>query len=234
MEMKKYIIVAAACSLGLVTGCKEEDEHLKPTGDIVGYVKLLDQDGFELTDNSNVIVSLDEKTSVTSDKTGRFEFRNLEPGNFKIEFKKDGFSTTKRYNFAFVGGIKPAVIYDVNLIALPKIEVESKNVVVSASSASVSGTMSEVDRYYFRYYFSDKPDVSNENYLSVSVKSFCCGRVTQFTHELLIDANKSPLYMVAYAMSPCSAEGAYDYYNYEKAALVNPAGKKLFEPVKLK
>jgi hypothetical protein len=231
--MRKSMIMAGACMLGLLAGCKDE-EHLKMTGDIVGFVKLVDEYGVELADKSNVTVSLNENTTAKTDKSGRFEFRNLAPGNLKIEFKKEGFSTVRRYNFAFVGGIKPAVIHDVNLISLPKIEVQSKNVVVSASYASISGTITEVDRYYFRYYFSDKPDVSNENYVSVSAISFCCGSVSQFKHELLIDAVASPLYMVAYATSPCNAEGIYDYYNYEKGISVNPAGKKLFEPIKLK
>lgn len=230
--MKKYITIAVACMLGLL-GCKDEVQ-LKVTGDIVGFVKLLDQDGIEVSDKSNVTVSVNENITVKTDKTGRFDFRNLEPGNLKMEFKKDGFSTTKRYNFAFVGGIKPAVIYDVNLIALPKIEVQSKNVAVSGSYASISGTITEVDRYDFRYYFSDKPDVSDENYVSVSNMSFCCGNVSQFKHELFIYAVTSPVYMVAYAISPGNVEGTYDYYNYEKGISVNPAGKKLFEPVKLK
>jgi len=231
--MKRYIVVAGIGVLGFLAACKE-DEHIKITGDIVGFVKLFDEYGVELADKSNVTVLLNQTGTATTDKSGRFEFLNLEPGTFKFEFQKEGFSSTKTYNFIFVGGSKPAVIYNINLITLPKIEVKSKDVSVSGNLVTISGTMTQVNRYYFRYYFSDKPDVSNENYVSESATSFCCSDVSQFQHQASFYALTSSVYMVAYAISPAGVEGAYDYYDLEKGVTVNPAGKKLFEPVKIK
>lgn len=232
--MKKFIIVMCVSALCVMMACQDE-EHIKMKGNIVGFVKLLDENGLEVADRSNVTILLDESTSVKTDAAGRFEFQGIEPGTFKVRFEKEGFGAMERFNFIFVGGAKPAVISNVTLVALPSFELLSKTVNVSGDWVSIDGTMNEVNEYHFIYFFSDKAEVSNTNYKYSSGYSACCGPMSSFSNSFYIPSNLTgTVYMTMYAISKGNTNGLHSYYDFEKDSYVNPASKKLFDPVKLR
>jgi len=231
--MKKYITFAWIFAAVGLSSCHEE-KIIIAKGSIIGFVKLFDEKGIELQDKSDVKVFLDENRSVLTNAIGRFEFNNIEPGTFRVTFEKEGYGSFKRFNFIFAAGNEPAVIGDIKLIALPEIALVNHKVVNMGTQVKISGTITETDSYFFSYYFSDKPDADNSNYSSSFSYSFCCVPVTTFEHYIpLPAAASSPLYLVCYVVSKGNDQGIYNYYDYEKQKSINPAVKKLFDPVKI-
>jgi hypothetical protein len=217
----------------ILLGCEEETIVKDNKGEIIGFVTLLDENGIEIQDKSNVKITLDEKHSVTTNAIGRFEFKDIEAGTYQVLFEKEGFGSVKRFNYIFTAGNVPGVITDVNMIGLSTISLIDKQIQTSSSSITVTGTMTGTNSYYFVYYFYDKENADVSDYITSAGYSFCCSPVTTFTHNLSIPPS-SPLYVACYAMSKANEYGQYNYYDYEKARSVNAALKELFGPVRIR
>jgi hypothetical protein len=229
MMTLRLIIVAML----VLSGCQEETITGGGKGDIMGFVALLDETGFEIKDKSNIKVTLDDNHSVVTNASGRFDFKDVEAGTYHVLFEKEGFGSVKRFNFIFTGGNVPGIISDVNMVDLSDITILSKQVETSSNAVTVSGTMSNTDQYYFVYYFYDKQDAEISEYINSYGTTYCCGPVTTFTHSVAAPTT-SPLYIACYAVSMANKDGRYNYYDYEKARSVNPAVKQLFAPIRIR
>jgi hypothetical protein len=232
--MKKFKIAGWIVAVMILSNCQEET-IIDSKGDIVGFVKLFDEKGVEIQDKSNVKITLDEKHTVVTDAIGRFNFKGIEPGTYQVVYEKEGFGTVKKFNYIFTAGNVQGVLSETNLISLSNISLISKNLEITASSIRITGTMTETESYYFIYYFVDKADAEPSDFLGQYGYSFCCGQITTFDHYVPVPTSlPSPLFIVCYAASTASQQGQYNYYDYEKGKSVNPAIKKLFDPVRIK
>jgi hypothetical protein len=220
-----------------IIGCQEE--IVTPiSGDVIGFIKLLDEKGNEIADRSNVRVRLDAHHSVLTDANGKFKYQGLESGTYHVSFEKEGFGTYKRFNFVFVGGNRPAVFYNIHLVKLPSLEVKTFEVKALGNfQLEVSGTMTPTDNYYFTYFFSKDPMVSNIHYESSYGYSACCFPMTAFDNYFILSSTNfsvgQKIYVSSYVVNTANQYGLYNYYDYEINHYVNPAMKQVIEPVEI-
>ncbi len=106
MKFRQLIsIIAILVSVGL-TGCKDTITQPELTGSLVGFVYTFDEFANLLDDHSNVKITalgLDQ-FSTSTDKKGRFEFKNLPAGTYELHMEKEGFGTLKQFGVQHLGG----------------------------------------------------------------------------------------------------------------------------------
>ncbi len=75
-------------------------------GNLVGYVYTFNEFAELLPDHSGVLVSTrgNKKYKTTTDKYGRFEFKDLPVGTYELCFEKQGFGTLKFAGVKHLGG----------------------------------------------------------------------------------------------------------------------------------
>ena len=80
-------------------------------GSLVGYVYTFDEFANSLEDNSGVqIIALGNKHyRASTDKAGRFEFKNLPAGTYELQIEKAGFGTMKQFGIQHLGG-QPTIL----------------------------------------------------------------------------------------------------------------------------
>jgi hypothetical protein len=221
----------------MTIGCQEE--IVTPIrGDIIGFIKLLDEKGNEIVDRSNVRVTLGANHYVLTDANGKFKYQGLESGTYHVSFEKEGFGTYKRFNFVFVGGNRPAVFYNIHLVKLPSLEVMTFEVKALGNfQVEVSGTMTPTDNYSFTYFFSKDPMVSNIHYESSYGYSVCCSPMTAFDNYLSVSSTNfsvgQKIYVSSYVVNTANKYGPFSYYDYEIDRYVNPAMKQVIKPVEI-
>jgi hypothetical protein len=88
--------------------CEKKSNHspidipLPGDGSIQGQVTLKGVFGEEKKDFSGVSVSLNNSYFTTTDKSGLFEFRNIDSGNYNLIIEKPGYAPFKCCDFNFV------------------------------------------------------------------------------------------------------------------------------------
>jgi hypothetical protein len=232
--MNKCIYIFFVAILTTLSGCVEEDVALK--GDVIGFVRLLDENGGEVLDRTGIKVILNNKYTALTDATGKFELKGVMAGTYVATFEKEGFGTYKKYNISFAGGRKPAVLYNIYLLELPVFDLTQFHVFPQDNLVvQVVGSITEVQGYNFTYYFSSDEDVSSTNFDYSYGYSFCCGPVTEFNHFVSLAGSGfskgQKVYMSIYASNATNKFGAYNYYDYELGQTIDPALKRIVEPV---
>lgn len=230
--MNNYAIIIIL--IVLFSGCVERDIALE--GNIIGFVRLLDKDGIELADRSGVKITMNNKYTVTTDASGKFELQGVEVGTYLVVFEKPGFGTYKKYNFTFAGGGRPGVLYDIYLLELPAFELTQLHAFPQDNlGIQIIGQMTEVQGYNFSYFFSDKNDVSNTDFVYSYGYSYCCSLVTEFDHFVSLAGGTfskgQTIYMTLYASNATNKFGEYNYFDYESGKTIDPALKKITEPL---
>jgi hypothetical protein len=88
----------------LSSGCKDSSTSVGTSGNISGFVTVLDTFFHGMTDNSGVTVSLEGTAFKTvSDASGKWNLSNVAPGTYTLTFSKDNYATRKDQNFQFTG-----------------------------------------------------------------------------------------------------------------------------------
>jgi hypothetical protein len=93
-------------------GCKKDNMFLPDLeGSLVGYVYTFDEFANSLEDNSGVqIIALgNNHYRASTDKAGRFEFKNLPAGTYELQIEKAGFGTMKQFGIKHLGG-QPTIL----------------------------------------------------------------------------------------------------------------------------
>jgi hypothetical protein len=81
-------------------------------GNMVGYVYTFDEFTVKLDDHSGVLVKALGKSNTyqtSTNKMGRFEFKNIPAGTYELQFLKDGYGTLKQFGIQHLGG-EPTVL----------------------------------------------------------------------------------------------------------------------------
>src|SRR5699024_4030060 len=87
-----------------MAGCEQNTSPRQP-GNIIGNVEHIDQWLRPIPDKSGITVSLEGTSySDSTNREGRYELNNVDPGIYTLQFSKKEFGTNKIPFFDFVGG----------------------------------------------------------------------------------------------------------------------------------
>jgi hypothetical protein len=135
--MKGLFSILLFSVISFIFGCRGEKGDSGPTGpggltgpqgpqligNLVGTVRLFDERGNQIFNNSGVIVRIARDTIQTqTDTTGRWEFKSLKTGLYTIIFDKLSYGVYKQMNFQFIGG-GTVFLSLVSLYQLPSFDV---------------------------------------------------------------------------------------------------------------
>jgi len=146
---------------------------------ISGYVQLVTQFTFPLTENGGVTVSTkmgDSVVSVKTDAAGSFLLPNLKSGTYRILFRLDGYDSLA-LNIVHSAGNEDKFIGIVQMAGTQTTHFVSQSIQVLQSpfdnvtkyidiTSTVTGPpVTDSAMRYVNLYFSSSPKVSSENYL---------------------------------------------------------------------
>lgn len=168
--MKKIIRITGFLFLILLCfSCKKEITYEGIKGDAKGKVRLLDPNSTEIiTDYSGVAIVVDgasPEMNTVSDKDGKYTLPGLRTGVYDLVFKKEGYATFKIMSWLFAGGNVPAYISSVILYKIPESKVSDLKVDTSYFGVNAEAKVTNRNQLNYRYFISDKPDVSCDKYL---------------------------------------------------------------------
>ncbi|HYX09972.1 MAG TPA: carboxypeptidase-like regulatory domain-containing protein [Bacteroidales bacterium] len=233
--MKVIKLILLTNILIFLSGCnKEENTFLK--GNIVGFVRLVDQHGNEVIDKSGVNITIEGlDNSVTSEANGRFELSGVPAGTYNLTFEKTGYGTHKKFSYQFIGGNMPAVLPETELYELPDIEILSLEVTNNKNSITVSVTIPATIEFSVQSFINDSSTVSNLNYdFASNIHGNCCIPVTQFNQNITLDETAynpgKKVYMAVYFINP---KEDYGYYDPESEETVITSYKKASSVIEL-
>jgi hypothetical protein len=181
--MRIYKTLVICCIPIFISGCNKNDEYTL-TGNIAGFVRLVDEFGNESEDKSGIKVSLDGVSNTTTSNIGRYEFQDVPAGTYKLIYEKPGYGPHKRFSYQFIGGNVPAFVDETALYEPPDIEVLGIETSFVNNRINISCTITAAQRYKLHIFFSKTPDVSDLNYSYSFYSSFCCGNRTQFFNSI--------------------------------------------------
>lgn len=245
MTNMKKLSIPFAVFLGfaafVVPGC-EKEKNVPLRGDLIGYVKLIDEKGNPQRDNSSTNVTLGETIAAsTTDASGKFEMSDIPVGTYPMKFEREGYGVYKLFNESLTGGNEPGVVTDITLVGFPTMTVSNIKATISDNSSytrsiNISGDLKSVaDFYLIRLYVNDSSDVSNQHYDFQGGMQYCCGGATTIGGWASTSATTYPpntkLYVAVYAIPQANAGGAYSYYDLDTRLWVDPTAKKLGDPV---
>jgi len=143
----------------------------KETGNnisIVGFVKLVDENGVELINREGVFVKAKTASSSgTTDLNGRFQLNKLVAGNvYSLEFSKESYGTVSTNTPKFVGDQKPGLISNVTMYQIPTASLINPSIQNQNNVLTVKGEVSPFrDNYlYVMAYANDSLEVSETHY----------------------------------------------------------------------
>lgn len=164
--------------------CKEDDVPVI-TGDIKGFVSLIDCYGFSSQDKSGIQVQLSNETIFMeefADAEGRYLFEDLPFGNYRIHLIKENYIERKLdFRFNHVGGDVPTMTHQtMNQISEFWFGIDSLayngsyklNIYLQAYEVNkpfASNISPPIN--YIHCFFSQSPDVSAQNYDDSFIKS---------------------------------------------------------------
>jgi hypothetical protein len=141
----------------------------------------------------------------------------LKSGIYNIVFNKESYCQHKIISYQFVGGNKPATIYQTSLYSQSNLQIDSLKItdlerqytvefMVNAKVSSQKKNLSS----YCRYYLSDEPDISYKNYISTDIAYSFSGN-EDISFYLQIDTLKFPIGSELYVIMYPTSE-TYQYY----------------------
>lgn len=208
------ILILSFFILLLNIACEKETEYEVLSGQLIGYVTLYDSDRTKLSDNSGVEVIVEgsnPQIKASTDEDGQFIIDNLKSGIYNIVFNKEGYCQHKIVSYQFVGGNKPATLYQTSLYGLSNLQIDSLEITDLERQYTVEFVVTakvtkqnENTSSYCRFYLSNTPDISYKNYSTTDiVYSFSSNEYISF--YLQIDTLKFPigseLYVIMYPAS---------------------------------
>jgi hypothetical protein len=202
------ITVFFAISLMLLVSCKKDSGSFK-SGNITGFVDLIDVVGNYAPDKSGVKVTIVDKSgtyTATTDNSGKYLIKSVPMGTYDIEYSKTGYGINYKKSFSHVGGDVNTFVDKVNLLELVNFKIINSNIDYSDSIITVEITYdtSIIDNRFYQYsssfeldaYFNDSSDVSIDHF------DFSTGR----------NVDLKSTYMTFYPVYYHVIEGKYSYH----------------------
>lgn len=171
--MIKQFFPILICFFVLTLGCKKEND----VSNFVVNVKLFDENGYSVSDKSGIKILLSrglESFHGITDSKGECSFSNFPYGIFNVQLEKNGF-ISEYGNPELTSHITDTTnIYNYNMVEVPNFEIVIDSIAKSTSLlydglfgySRLKNTKGKpLIQYSSRVYFSDKADVSKDNYL---------------------------------------------------------------------
>lgn len=240
--MKKITLLVVALitiSLLVIQSCKKDAGSIGPqgpagpvlTGNLFGFVDLLDQYGNKLiTHNDSILVSLDGtgKTCMT-DANGKYRFDSLNTGIYNLTFSKPGYGNMRLLTQQFTGG--GDVDRDTKMSIIPSFSVSTITATVDTANVTLTGTLSIADTRLrtSALFLGSTSAVSNDpaNYLITYSKQTTNANLNTFTLKIPLSelqtqgfGSGSTLYFAAYGASASfTTSSAYEDFVTGRAYL---------------
>jgi hypothetical protein len=240
IEMRKILVI---CIMVIISaGCHKDKELL--TGDIMGKIRVYNQDLTASSDNSGVQVSLySDKTlleTTLSDTRGQYRFENISYGKYSIDLQKDKYiKAGANYTFNHIGGYSPS-LFDGSVYEIPDytLTIDSVKVKSSEGELLVYLKIDGNDAIPFSFYdligyCGNDPTVSKDNYsfivTGIVANSFSLYPYTYYDADGVIyymNRNISPdtIYIRFYLLT----FGQSIYYSINKESLGKPSNVTSF------
>jgi len=173
MKMIKQISPILICFFVLMLGCKKDNN----VSNLVLRIKLFDENGYSVSDKSGAKIILTrglESFHGETDSKGECSFGDFPYGIFNVQLKKNGFISEFMNTELTFHENDTLSVHTCNMVEVPNFEISIDSI---AKSTSIFNTgyfgysrLKNVKgkpliQYNSRVYFSDKADVSKDNYL---------------------------------------------------------------------
>jgi hypothetical protein len=210
-QRNSILVIFSLLIVLVISACERNIGYEKLTGQLIGNIQLVDEKTNLVSDNSGVEIVVEgsnPEIKVYTDKKGQYIINDLETGIYNIIFNKEGYGQYKIIGFQFVGGNKPASTGQRYLYKLVDFKIE--NVQISTIDNSINpmflvtahSSISRDNPYpMIRYYLSDEPNVSYNNYISTTIDYliFNAGECSfSLSIDTLIFPTGSDIYLVLY------------------------------------
>lgn len=170
--MKKQIFLILICFCVFVLGCKKDND----VPNLVLKIKLFDENGYSVSDKSDIKILLSrglESFHGVTDSKGECSFSNFPYGIFNVQLEKNGFISEFMNPELTYHENDTLDVHTYNMVEIPNFEIIIDSITKSTSSydgyfgyARLKSTNGKpLIQYNSRVYFSDKNDVSKDNYL---------------------------------------------------------------------
>ncbi len=163
MKNKIYLFLFTCA---LLAGCSEEvmETHLR--GSVVGFVKLVNDQGNVLQNGEEVEVFFKNTDFTgTTNENGRFELTGIQPGTYNLELTKEGYGAHHYYGLPVVGGNEALVLRQpITLYQQPTVELEFVSVDSDDETIKVNLDLTGSVNHVFSLYLADHPQVSPMDY----------------------------------------------------------------------
>jgi hypothetical protein len=169
-----------ALSLMLLVSCKKDSVNFK-SGNITGFVDLIDVVGNYVPDKSGVKVTIVDKSgtyTATTDNSGKYLINSVPMGTYDLEYSKTGYGIYYNKSISHVGGDVNTFVDKVGLLELIDFKILNSNVYYndydSTLTVEINYDTSLIDNRFYQYsnsagidllvYFNDSSDVSIDHY----------------------------------------------------------------------
>jgi hypothetical protein len=232
--MKFIKILLLLNIIAFFLGCDKNQDAKELSGNIVGFVRLIDENGNIVQDKSGVNVSIEGlNMSANSNVDGWFELADIPAGSYNIIYSKTGYGTYKRFGYQFIGGDVPALLNETTLFEPFNIEIQNIDISFIGNAIEIKVELAEPSSFGCRTFFSDSSNVSNLNYEYISGTYIYIGGFTQFSQNIYLDETPYHLgdkvYLAIYFFNP----GDCGYYDYEKGKDIYTSYKKVTNTISL-
>ena len=220
---------------GFITFSCNKEETINLSGDITGFVDIINEQGEVVEDKSGIEIAIENTScSAVTDEIGKYEIKDVPAGTYNILYTADSCGVDKYLTFQHVGGNISAFIDKQKLYKIPTYDPDT--IKVNYYNGLVEITVEfkyPSQEYYARFYFSNSPDVSIENYQYYSFVStdgnngYISAKYGGFDIDYTDLDEDLPIYYVIYQFN---YYGSYaGYYDYEKEKTVYTCYRKVSE-----
>ena len=225
MKIVNIWIIILLC--WITAACEKTDPELL-SGDIAGIVRVYDENNFLLEDMSGVQLSLTDNTFTTqtsTDPSGKFLFEGINYGNYQADLEMEGYiKPYGDYPLHHLGGYSPTLV-EYKLYEVPKFEtrIDSILFIGKYERSDIFVNLQELSgipriAYTFWCFFSDTPDVSDEQYVARNSGWMWSpeleGQLTEISVEIwdnrFDQLMSDTIYLRVYPQA--WGQGYYDYY----------------------
>lgn len=171
--MIKQFFPILICFFALAVGCKKEND----VSNLVVKVKLFDENGYSVSDESGTKILLtrgQETFQGVTDSKGAYRFSDFPYGIFNVQLERKGFISEFKDTELTYQENDTLDVRNFNMVEVPSYEIFIDSIIKSVSSfntgyfgySRLKNTKAKpLIQYNSRVYFSDKADVSKDNYL---------------------------------------------------------------------
>ena len=163
MKTNRHNIYFLFLLLGLVlcfNSCEDENFN----GEITGFVKLYNKDGYLVDDKSGVKVTIGEHSTYTN-SAGKYLLSGIHMGTYLVKYSYEDYSNDSNLVAITPGEIPILNVKPGTLCEYPDVEITSLEFKVDSNRIELQGTLSKSFSVFNLYLFiGDSPNVSYYNY----------------------------------------------------------------------